>query len=389
MGVGDATDGPPSPTDGDDIGGVMNIIDGGGKGGGGGKRVGGRSPGIDDDVARRATDAVRAHVCRVLGVDVDAEGDALVPDDGVGSDVTRVDWSRVGAVADRLTIVEAIEAEASGSASSSDATAASPSPAATTTAQDSKENASSSSSSSAAAAAAARASSSSSSSSSSSGRIGPPRVEVDRAHLAGDARLDDSGCVVLSHSNFSSVRATCCVFDGAWEYEVTIGTSGIMQLGWATFRCPFTHEHGVGDAQDSYAYDGHRVKKWNVTSQPYGHAWVSGDVISVRIDLRRGQQKGGGSVSYSRNGIDLGTAFDDVRRFAPGLAYFPAVSLSVGERCALNFGDAPLRYPTPEFRPLQDAPSVAVVAAVTRGLGAFERAVASSWPREAAAWCFT
>ena len=29
MGVGDATDGPPSPTDGDDIGGVMNIIDGG------------------------------------------------------------------------------------------------------------------------------------------------------------------------------------------------------------------------------------------------------------------------------------------------------------------------------------------------------------------------
>ena len=385
MGVGDATDGPPSPTDGDDIGGVMNIIDGGGKGGGGGKRVGGRSPGIDDDVARRATDAVRAHVCRVLGVDVDAEGDALVPDDGVGSDVTRVDWSRVGAVADRLTIVEAIEAEASGSASSSDATAASPSPAATTTAQDSKENASSSSSSAAAAAAAARASSSSSSSSSSSGRIGPPRVEVDRAHLAGDARLDDSGCVVLSHSNFSSVRATCCVFDGAWEYEVTIGTSGIMQLGWATFRCPFTHEHGVGDAQDSYAYDGHRVKKWNVTSQPYGHAWVSGDVISVRIDLRRGQQKGGGSVSYSRNGIDLGTAFDDVRRFAPGLAYFPAVSLSVGERCALNFGDAPLRYPTPGFRPLQDAPSVAVVAAVTRGLGAFERAVASSWPREAAA----
>ena len=160
MGVGDSTDGPPSPTDGDDIGGVMNIIDGGGKGGGGGKRVGGRSPGIDDDVARRATDAVRAHVCRVLGVDVDAEGDALVPDDGVGSDVTRVDWSRVGAVADRLTIVEAIEAEASGSASSSDATAASPSPAATTTAQDSKENASSSSSSAAAAAAATRASSS-------------------------------------------------------------------------------------------------------------------------------------------------------------------------------------------------------------------------------------
>jgi hypothetical protein len=36
-------------------------------------------------------------------------------------------------------------------------------------------------------------------------------------------------------------------------------------------------------------------------------------------------------------------AYTGVRRFAPGLAYFPAVSLSIGERAALNFGDAPMR----------------------------------------------
>jgi hypothetical protein len=32
----------------------------------------------------------------------------------------------------------------------------------------------------------------------------------------------------------------------------------------------------VGDAQDSYAYDGKRLRKWNVKSAPYGQAWTTG-----------------------------------------------------------------------------------------------------------------
>ena len=45
-----------------------------------------------------------------------------------------------------------------------------------------------------------------------------------------------------------------------------------------------------------------------------------------------------------RNGKDLGVAFDDVQ-FGSGLAYFPAVSLSYGESCQLNFGAFPFKYP--------------------------------------------
>ena len=45
---------------------------------------------------------------------------------------------------------------------------------------------------------------------------------------------------------------------------------------------------GFGDAADSYAYDGHRVRKWNVSCQPYGQAWVAGDVITCCIDLSPG-----------------------------------------------------------------------------------------------------
>ena len=52
-------------------------------------------------------------------------------------------------------------------------------------------------------------------------------------------------------------------------YEVTLGTGGIMQLGWATQGCQFSNEEGVGDSSDSYAYDGKRIRKWNIRSAPY------------------------------------------------------------------------------------------------------------------------
>jgi len=56
----------------------------------------------------------------------------------------------------------------------------------------------------------------------------------------------------------------------------TLYTSGIQQLGWCTITCPFTSEEGVGDAVDSYAYDGKRTRKWNVKCLPYGQNWAAG-----------------------------------------------------------------------------------------------------------------
>ena len=32
----------------------------------------------------------------------------------------------------------------------------------------------------------------------------------------------------------------------------------------------FLPKEGVGDTPDSFAYDGHRVRKWNVTTGKYG-----------------------------------------------------------------------------------------------------------------------
>ena len=339
------------------------------------KAPGDASSGSADPVA---TDALRRHVCRVLGVEVHAEGEKLVPSDGTGS-ITRLDWTRVDAVlggADEKTSEGADDADAAAEGADDSASreetprqprGADDEDTVASVAEDADEDA----------VAASR------------GRVGPTRVEIDRTYAVGDVRVDAAGTSAQSRANFSSLRANACVFEGKWSYEVTLGSSGIMQLGWCTARCPFTRENGVGDAPDSFAFDGHRVRKWNVSSQPYGEAWVAGDVITCAIDLPA-SGTGGGRVSYYRNGVPLGVAFDNVRLWrdasaragdghaaAAAFAYFPAVSLSVDERVALNFGDAPARYPVEGYAPLQAPPDEnSVLAPAERGLRVFEALVA-------------
>jgi Kip1 ubiquitination-promoting complex protein 1 len=57
-------------------------------------------------------------------------------------------------------------------------------------------------------------------------------------------------------------------------------------------------------------------------------------------------------------------AFNNVRRHRKGLAYFPALSLSHGEHCTLNFGNTPFQYPIEGFKPLQDPPPPSLGAQV-------------------------
>uniref|UniRef100_A0A803SYW1 E3 ubiquitin-protein ligase RNF123 n=1 Tax=Anolis carolinensis TaxID=28377 RepID=A0A803SYW1_ANOCA len=162
--------------------------------------------------------------------------------------------------------------------------------------------------------------------------------------------------LVIGHSNFGSIRATTCVYKGKWIYEVLISSQGLMQIGWCTLNCRFNQEEGVGDTPDSYAYDGNRVRKWNVTTTNYGKSWAAGDIVSCLIDLDEG------SISFCLNGVSLGTAFDNISR-GSGMAYFPAISLSFKESVAFNFGSRPLRYPLTGYRPLQDKPATDLVKA--------------------------
>uniref|UniRef100_A0A669EYX7 RING-type E3 ubiquitin transferase n=1 Tax=Oreochromis niloticus TaxID=8128 RepID=A0A669EYX7_ORENI len=167
------------------------------------------------------------------------------------------------------------------------------------------------------------------------GRLGPQPVVLD--HTSGFEGLlfvDDDLLGVIGHSNFSSIRATTCVYKGKWAYEVLISSQGLMQIGWCTLSCRFNQEEGVGDTPDSYAYDGNRVRKWNVTTTNYGKVSVNTDRV----------------LCVLRNGQSLGTAFTNIK-MGPGIAYFPAISLSFKESVAFNFGSRPLRYPSQLINP--------------------------------------
>lgn len=47
------------------------------------------------------------------------------------------------------------------------------------------------------------------------------------------------------------MRATANVKVGKWYYEVLALTDGIMQIGWATERCHFVPEEGLGVGDDN------------------------------------------------------------------------------------------------------------------------------------------
>lgn len=200
------------------------------------------------------------------------------------------------------------------------------------------------------------------------GRLGPPTVVLDHTSgFEGLLLVDDDLLGVIGHSNFGTIRSTTCVYKGKWVYELLISSQGLMQVGWCTITCRFNQEEGVGDTHNSYAYDGNRVRKWNVTTTNYGKAWAAGDIVSCLIDLDAG------TLSFCLNGESLGTAFENLSR-GPGIAYFPAISLSFKESVAFNFGSRPLRYPMAGYRPLQDPPHADLVRA-QRLLGCFQAAL--------------
>ncbi|CAK7355376.1 unnamed protein product [Dovyalis caffra] len=121
---------------------------------------------------------------------------------------------------------------------------------------------------------------------------------------------------------FSSATSNACVWKGKWMYEVLWKLLSVQQLGWATLSCPCTDHKGVGEADDSYAFDGKSFSKWNKDAEPYGQPWVVGDVIGCCINLDHDE------ILFYRNGVSHGVAFRGICQMGPGSGHYPAISLS-------------------------------------------------------------
>ncbi|KAH0501655.1 RING finger and SPRY domain-containing protein 1 [Microtus ochrogaster] len=142
-------------------------------------------------------------------------------------------------------------------------------------------------------------------------------------------------------SSFESVRCTFCVDTGVWYYEVTVITSGVMQIGWATRDSKFlNHEgYGIGDDEYSCAYDGCRQLIWyNARSKPHLHpCWKEGDTVGFLLDLNEKQ------MIFFLNGNQLPPEKQVFSSTVSG--FFAAASFMSYQQCEFNFGAKPFKYP--------------------------------------------
>ncbi|XP_076182356.1 E3 ubiquitin-protein ligase RNF123 isoform X2 [Ptiloglossa arizonensis] len=68
------------------------------------------------------------------------------------------------------------------------------------------------------------------------------------------------------------------------------------------------------------------------------------------------------TIDFYRNGRSLGRAFEKISTGA-GFAYFPTVSLALGETITANFGSTPMHYPIEGYKPLQEPPKEEIAEA--------------------------
>ena len=69
---------------------------------------------------------------------------------------------------------------------------------------------------------------------------------------------------------------SCIVMNISIQLKCHVMNISLFQVGWCTHDCNFSQEEGVGDTADSYAYDGNRIRKWNIKTMKYGETWLTG-----------------------------------------------------------------------------------------------------------------
>ncbi|KAK9499487.1 hypothetical protein O3M35_002517 [Rhynocoris fuscipes] len=139
---------------------------------------------------------------------------------------------------------------------------------------------------------------------------------------------------------FESVRCTYPVSDGAWYYEASLLSPGVMQIGWATKLSKFlNHEgYGIGDDEYSIAYDGCRELVWhNAKSTPVPSGrWVAGDTFGSLLDIDNAK------VTFFLNGRLVAST---ELSFKNSSEYFVGASFMSFQQCRFNFGSRPFLFP--------------------------------------------
>lgn len=120
-------------------------------------------------------------------------------------------------------------------------------------------------------------------------------------------------------------------------YECILLSSGFMSIGWTTKQGEFSQWRQVGADQHSVGFDGFHQCLWHDNQCDFvSNSWKAGDIIGCSVDSHKRV------FTFYLNGIEVKSTTGKLS----SLPYYPAVSLTKGQLCCVNFGQMPFKYST-------------------------------------------
>jgi len=175
------------------------------------------------------------------------------------------------------------------------------------------------------------------------------KVKLSKELSESKITISEDGLEAKGHKGYRLCLANYSMPPGTFYYEVFVGGTGAMRIGWATLDANI--ESPCGTDHFGYAYASATGDKFHVSkSQAYGESYGAGDTIGVLIRLPGNRTKSGqkkflkqmadSKIEFFKNGKSMGEAFSNVQAGN----YYPAVSLYGNAKARFTFGPD-FKYP--------------------------------------------
>ncbi|KAG8445665.1 hypothetical protein GDO86_010444 [Hymenochirus boettgeri] len=163
-------------------------------------------------------------------------------------------------------------------------------------------------------------------------------------------------CQSREMKEWHGCRSTRGVNKGKYYYEVACHDQGLCRVGWSTLQASLD----LGTDKFGFGFGGTGKKSHNKQFDNYGEEFTMHDTIGCYLDIDNG------SVKFSKNGKDLGLAFQ-IPSHLKNQSFFASCVLKNAE-LKFNFGDEDFKYPPKDgFVALSKAPDGHVVKSQQTG----------------------
>nr|CAB3236898.1 ATP-dependent RNA helicase DDX1-like [Phallusia mammillata] len=140
-------------------------------------------------------------------------------------------------------------------------------------------------------------------------------------------------CQCREFKDWHGCRSSKGVTSGKYYYEALCKDEGLNRVGWSTS----TADLNLGTDKQGYGFGGTGKKSNNRQFDTYGEPFTMHDTVGCYLDMDAGK------IKYSKNGVDLGHAFDIPAHLRKQAMY--AACVLKNAEIQYNFGAEAFKYP--------------------------------------------